>query len=79
MYALGSAHGKFEVWNKVARAQSKFPCGPLGRPKLDVSKLIDSNVDLFMYLIERIRFVAWISNDYFESLLLPHLLRVEND
>ena len=26
-----------------------------GRPKLDMSDLIDSNVDVFMYLIERIR------------------------
>ena len=27
----------------------------VGRPKLDMSDLIDSNVDVFMYLIERIR------------------------
>ena len=31
----------------------------MGRPKLDMTDLIDSNVDLFMYLIEGIRFGAW--------------------
>ena len=30
-----------------------------GRRKLDMSDLIDSNVDLFMYLIEGIRFGTW--------------------
>ena len=31
----------------------------MGRPKLDISDLIDSNVDLFTYLIERIRLGTW--------------------
>ena len=31
----------------------------MGRPKLDMTDLIDSNVDLFMYLIEGLRFGAW--------------------
>ena len=30
-----------------------------GRPKLDVLDFIDSNVNLFIYLIEGIRFVTW--------------------
>ena len=117
IYALGSAHEKFDVWNEVAqfpygslglnRPFPSFP-GPLfqnegrcsafdmeiifhsyaiklifkrkvvhlasfwkwgclelgsglfmGRHKLDTSNLIDSNVNLFMYLIERIRFGTW--------------------
>ena len=28
----------------------------MGRPKLDISDLIHSNVDLFMYLVEGIKF-----------------------
>ena len=32
--------------------RSKF----MGRPKLDMSHFIDSNFDLFIYLIEKIRF-----------------------
>jgi len=31
--------------------QSKFPCG-VWATKLDMTDLIDSNIDLFMYLIE---------------------------
>ena len=31
----------------------------MGRPKLDISDLIDSNVDLFIYLIEGIRIGTW--------------------
>ena len=49
IYALGSAHEKFDVWNEDA-PQSKFLCGPL-----------DHNwwVDLFMYTIEGIRLGSW--------------------
>ena len=31
----------------------------MGRPNLDMSNLVDSNVDLFMYLIEGIRVDEW--------------------
>ena len=49
IYALGSAHEKFDVWNEDA-PQSKFLCGPL-----------DHNwwVDLFMDTIEGIRLGTW--------------------
>ena len=34
----------------------------MGRPKLDITDVIDSNVDLFVYLIEGIRFGTWNFN-----------------
>ena len=61
IYALVSAHeiSKFEVWNVVA-LQSKIPCGPLDlNSNLNMSDLITSNVDLFMFLIEGIRIGTW--------------------
>ena len=53
IYALGSANEKFDVWNEVA------PHLNLGVDPKEMSDLIDSNVHLFMYLIEGIRFRTW--------------------
>ena len=44
----------FETKSLQSR-RSSFIC----RPKLDMSDLIDSNIDLFMYLIVGIRFGTW--------------------
>ena len=36
-------------------------------------------IDVSFYIMHSLYWVAWISSDYFESLLLPQLLRGEND
>ena len=41
--------------------------------KLDMSKLIDLNVDLFMYLIEEIRFATWKKSTYELGLKIPSI------
>ena len=51
MYAVGSARSTFEA--KLLHSRNAILIH--GRPKLDLSDLIDSNVDRFMYLIERVR------------------------
>ena len=49
IYALGSAHE-----NQSTSFLSRNSHVLMGRPKLDMSDLIDSNVNLFLYLIERL-------------------------
>ena len=51
LYAVGSARSTFEA--KLLHSRNSILIH--GRPKLDLSDLIDSNVDRFMYLIERVR------------------------
>ena len=46
-YALGSAHG-----SQSTSLLSRNSHVRMGRAKLDMSDLIDSNVNLFLYLIE---------------------------
>ena len=67
IYALVSAHeiSKFEVWSlKRSRSTVENPMWAtrsqfMGSPKLNMSDLIASNVDLFMFLIEGIRIGTW--------------------
>ena len=47
IYALGSAHGSQSTSLLSRNSQVR-----MGRAKLDMSDLIDSNVNLFLYLIE---------------------------
>ena len=41
--------------------------------------MIAAIAEVFFFRSDRSDHIAWISSDYFESLLLPQLLRGEND
>ena len=66
IYALGSVHEKFSVWIKaVPKSLQRRNSGRarrkerLSRSKLKQAFLIDSDGELFMYLIQYIRFGSW--------------------
>ena len=60
---LGSAHEKFGVWIKVV-PKAKFPAEPGGKngcsvPNSNSLFLTDSHAEIYMYLIQGIRFGSW--------------------
>ena len=64
--ALGLVHEKFGVWIKQFQSRSKGEIPGrarqkerLSRSKLKQAYLIDSDAELFMYLIQCIRFGSW--------------------
>ena len=62
IYALGSVHEKFGVWIKAVPKANPGQTGRkelLSRSKLKQAFLIDSDAELFMYLIQCIRFGSW--------------------
>ena len=67
IYALGSVHEKFGVWIKAlpnSRSKGEIPGRArrkerLSRSKLKQAFLTDSDAELFMYLIQCIRFGSW--------------------
>ena len=66
IYALGSVHEKFGVWIRPFQSRSKgeIPGRATRKERLNHSKLkqaflTDSDAELFMYLIQCIRFGSW--------------------
>ena len=59
IYALGSVHEKFGVWIKGVPKSMQGRKERVSRSKLKQALLIDSDAELFMYLIQCIRFGSW--------------------
>ena len=80
IYALGSVHEKFGVWIKAVPKplKGKIPGRARRKERLSCSKLkqaflIDSDTELFMYLIQYIRFGSWKVWRLNRALQLPRL------
>ena len=75
IYALCSVHGKFGVWIKaVSKSLQRRNSVPLSRSKSKQAFLIDSDAELFMYLIQCIRFGSWKVRSLNRALISQALL-----